>query len=82
MKVKKDEIIKSLIFSFYFLVKNKVILKIKWEKIILLPWEKIKIQTIYSYYPDWLINFFDEHWFKVINNQKKGLRWQFLFEKK
>lgn len=69
----------KFIFSYKFLKKSHV--NIKWEKLILLPDEEVKVQQIYAYDPEWLCNFFKEHWFKVIDSHTKGYRGQFLFEK-
>lgn len=82
LKTTKVDIIDALKFEFSFLLKEKSILDVKWQKIVILPWETIKIQQIYSFSPTWLINFFEEHWFKLIDKQTKWYRWQFLFEKK
>jgi hypothetical protein len=81
LKTTKVDIINALKFEFSFLLKEKSILDIKWQKIVILPWETIKIQQIYSFSPEWLVNFFHEHGFKLIDKQIKWYRGQFLFEK-
>lgn len=74
--------IDALKFEFSFLFDKRKEIHIKWDNIIILPGEFIKLQQIYAYDPTWLINFFDEHGFQFIDKQIKWYRWQFLFEKK
>lgn len=80
--LKKESSLNALKLEFYFNIEKKVVTNLKWQKITLLPWEKIRCQQIYYYDPDELISFFLEHDFKLIDKEIKWNRWQFLFEKK
>lgn len=81
LKTTKVELLNALKFEFSFNLKEKSIIDIKWDKIVILAWENIKLQQIYAYDRDGLINFFSEHWFKLLDKQIKWYRGQFLFEK-
>ena len=82
IKTKKENFINALKFDFYYLIKNRSEINIKWEKIVILPNEEIKFLQIYTYDQYGLIDFFEEHDFKLVDKNLKGYRWQFLFEKK
>lgn len=77
----KEQSLNALKYEFSFLFTKKTKIKVKSDEITILPEEKIKLQQIYTYDPNWLINFFKEHWFKLIESFPKQLRWHFLFEK-
>jgi len=79
--LKKEDSVNALKLEFYFNLKNKLVIDIKWQKITLLPWEKIKCQQIYYHDPEKLIDFFKEHNFRLVDKEIKWHRWQFLFEK-
>jgi len=81
-RVKKENFINSLKFDFFYYFKDKQEIEIKWEKIIILPWEEIKFLQIYAYERDWFIKFFNEHWFDFIDSNIKDFRGQFLFQKR
>ena len=73
--------INALKCHFFYQFNEKTKFPIKWEYITILPWESIELFMIYIYDADSLINFFSEHWFKLIDKQIRWYRWQFLFEK-
>lgn len=82
MKSMKEASINALKCQFLYEFKNKSTVSIKWDEITILPWESIKLLIIYIYDSQWLINFFEEHWFNFIKKQIKWYRGQFLFEKR
>lgn len=77
----KETYINALKFQYHFTLNTKKEVNIKWDKIILLPWEVLKLYKVYSYDPDSLEKFFNEHGFKLIDKQIKWYRGQFIFEK-
>lgn len=77
----KEQSLNAIKYEFSFLFTKKTKIKVKYDEITILPEERIKLQQIYTYDPEWLINFFKEHWFKIIDHFPKKLRWHFLFEK-
>ena len=81
MSSNKEIFINALKCQFSYNFNKKATFSIKWETITILPWESIDLLMIYIYDQDWLINFFDEHWFKLLDKQIKWHRWQFFFEK-
>jgi hypothetical protein len=81
MSSKKEHSINALKCDFCFQLNEKTKVSIKWDDITILPWESINILRIYAYDPDWLVNFFSQHWFKLLDKQTKWYRGQFLFEK-
>jgi len=80
-----EESINAQKFQFYFEFNEKVVRNIRNEKIIFLKWERIKLLQIYEYEPKSLINFFNEHNFKCVDEKYSKWEfsrlWQFLFEK-
>ncbi len=76
----KEEWINSLKVKFNFNFTKKTIINMKWQ-ITFLPWESVRCLQIYYYDADNLINFFEEHNFKLIDKEIQWLRGQFLFEK-
>ncbi len=81
MKTSTEKTVWALKFMFSFLFEEKSEINIKWDKLFILPGESVMVQEIYTYDPDKLINFFNEHWFNFLDKQTKWYRWQFLFEK-
>jgi len=81
MSTKKEQSLGALKYEFSFLFTKKTKIKVKSDEITILPKEKIKLQQIYTYDSEWLINFFKEHWFKLVDKFPKKLRWHFLFKK-
>jgi len=77
----KEEWINSLKIKFNFNFTKKTKINMKWQ-ITFLPWESVRCLQIYYYDAESLINFFEEHSFKLIDKEIQWLRWQFLFEKK
>ncbi len=69
-------------YEYSFTLNTKTTIIIRNEKITILPKESLKILNVYTYDPDWLINFFEWHNFKLIDKFINEWRWQFLFEKK
>jgi len=81
MTTSKWESISSLKILYSFVFEKKTVITIKNETITILPWEKIDLLQIYTYEKQWFVNFFEQHWFKLIKEKIKELRWMFLFEK-
>jgi len=77
----KEEWINSLKIKFNFNFSKKTKINMKWQ-ITFLPGETVRCLQIYYYDSESLINFFEEHNFKLIDKEIEWLRWQFLFEKK
>jgi len=82
IKTEKEKLINALKFNIFLTFAEKTEIVIKWEKLTILPWESIKVQQIYAYEPQWLINFFKLHGFELLEKHTNDYRWQFLFEKK
>lgn len=78
--MKEEEWLNALKMEFFFNFTKKTEINLR-GKIIFLPNEKIKLMQIYYYDPEKLIEFFEQHHFKLVNKQIKWLRGQFLFEK-
>jgi hypothetical protein len=81
LRSSKVEHLNAIKYQYNFIFNKKTSITIKNETITILPWEELKILNIYTYDPDWLINFFEWHSFKLIEKLIKEWRWQFLFEK-
>ena len=81
-RTKKVNFIDALKFEFFYVIKEKVDIIIKWEKIVILPDEEIKFLQIYAYDPSGLIKFFDLHWFDFIDSYINWFSGQFLFQKR
>ena len=81
MKSMKEPSINALKCEFLYEFHNKSTVSVKWDDMIILPGESIKLLRIYIYDAEGLINFFEEHGFKFLQKQIKWYRWQFLFEK-
>lgn len=81
ISTQKEQSLNALKYEFSFLFTKKTKIIVKSDEITILPEEKMKLQQIYTYDPEWLINFFKEHWFKLVDKFPKQLRWHFLFEK-
>ncbi len=77
----KEKALNALKFQFSFVLNKKTNIKIRSDKITILPQERIELQQIYTYDKDWLINFFKEHNFKLKENIIKDWRGVFIFEK-
>lgn len=81
LRTEKEASLNALKFKSFFNINKKTNIEVKNESITMLPGEAINLQQIYTYDPDGLINFFQEHGFKLVRKQIKKQRGQFLFEK-
>ena len=81
LKTTQEKSVGALLFTFYFTLKEKVVIDIHNETVHLLPDEEIELLSIRVYQPDTLITFFEEHGFTLINRQAKGSREQIMFKK-
>jgi len=81
LRSSKVEHLNAIKYQYNFIFNKKTSITIKNETITILPGEELKILNIYTYDPDWLINFFEWHSFKLIEKLIKEWRGQFLFEK-
>ena len=81
LATEKEKALNALQFKIYFQFNKKTEINIRWEKIIILPNETMKLQQIHNYDPDGLISFFEEHWMKFKDSMLVWNRWMFLFEK-
>ncbi len=80
VKMIKEDITNSLKFTFSYLFKENRSVDLRWN-ITFLEWEVLEILSLHAFSWEWLIKFYEQHWFKCINSKKTHLRWQFLFEK-
>lgn len=81
LRTKNVEHLEAINYQYSFVFNKKASITIKNETTTILPWEELKIVNIYTYDPDWLINFFEGHNFRLIQKFIQNSRWQFLFEK-
>ncbi|MCK5591935.1 MAG: L-histidine N(alpha)-methyltransferase [Candidatus Pacebacteria bacterium] len=81
LKTVIEKSVGALLFSFYFKLKEKVVITLRGEKIHLLPDEEIKLPSIRVYQSDTLIKFFEEHDFTLIDRQAKCGLEQIMFKK-
>jgi len=65
---------------FYFKALEDIIYKGK-QDVLILKWETIDFSDIYFYEIDKIKYYIEKHNFKLLNENSKELRWQFLFEK-
>ena len=76
-----DHVLGSLRFDFRITFTKKTTISISWDEFVILPEENMRIVHIYAYDYYKLINFFQEHWFKLNNMAKNDGRGHFIFEK-
>lgn len=81
IETRRDKVLGSLVFDLIANFSKKTSCDIYWNKIIILPGERFKINHIYTYDAKMLISFFEEHWFCLKEKYVDQKRWHFIFEK-
>ena len=82
LKTSREDSVGSLLFTYYFKFKKKVVVTLRNETIHLLPSEEIDLLNIRVYHPGTMVKFFKNHDFKLLsklpNSNKEE---QFMFKR-